>query len=106
MQRCVKPARSASMLQRLPLRLKTRATAGSQAQNRRRIAMTPKLVIEHLTKQFGTFKAVDDVSLVVDTGCIFGLLGRNGAGKTTAFSCALGLARPTAGSVWFDGAQL
>jgi ABC-2 type transport system ATP-binding protein len=68
--------------------------------------MMPKLVIENLTKQYGTFKAVDDLSFEVEAGCIFGLLGRNGAGKTTTFSCALGLARPTRGRVWFDGEPL
>src|SRR5215469_13600721 len=68
--------------------------------------MTPKLVIEHLTKSYKAVRAVDDLSLDVSQGCIFGLLGRNGAGKTTTISCALGLARPDAGVVWFDGSAL
>jgi ABC-2 type transport system ATP-binding protein len=68
--------------------------------------MTPALAIEHLVKSYGGTRAVDDLSLVVDPGCIFGLLGRNGAGKTTTFSCALGLVRPEAGSVTFFGRPL
>ncbi|MDQ2680477.1 MAG: ATP-binding cassette domain-containing protein, partial [Candidatus Eremiobacteraeota bacterium] len=68
--------------------------------------MTPKLVIEHLTKSYGSFEAVNDLSLSVGDGSVFGLLGRNGAGKTTVFSCALGLMRPNSGSVLFGGQQL
>jgi ABC-2 type transport system ATP-binding protein len=68
--------------------------------------MTPKLAIEHLTKNYKTVRAVDDLSLEIAPGCTFGLLGRNGAGKTTTISCALGLTRPTAGAVWFDGGAL
>lgn len=68
--------------------------------------MTAKLVIEHLTKQYGRSTAVDDLSLEVPSGSIFGVIGRNGAGKTTTLSCALGLARPSSGRVWHDGREL
>jgi ABC-2 type transport system ATP-binding protein len=54
--------------------------------------------VEHLTKRFGDFVAVDDVSFAVETGEVFGWLGPNGAGKTTTIRILLGLLRPTAGS--------
>jgi ABC-2 type transport system ATP-binding protein len=62
--------------------------------------------IEHLTKNYGTFRAVDDVSIDIPSGSVFGLLWPNGAGKTTTFKCMLGLALPTSGNVTFDGKQL
>jgi ABC-2 type transport system ATP-binding protein len=64
------------------------------------------ITIEHLTKTFGRFTAVDDVSIEIPSGSVFGLLGPNGAGKTTTFKCMLGLAFPTAGAVRFDGKPL
>lgn len=54
--------------------------------------------VRHLTKQFGNFKAVDDISFDVSKGEIFGFLGANGAGKTTAIRILCGLSRPTSGS--------
>ncbi len=54
--------------------------------------------IDHLTKRFGQFTAVDDLSLTVETGEIFGFLGANGAGKTTAIRMLCGLLLPTSGS--------
>lgn len=54
--------------------------------------------IKHLTKAFGTFKAVDDISFDVRKGEIFGFLGANGAGKTTAMRMLCGLSYPTSGS--------
>lgn len=62
--------------------------------------------IEHLSKAYGRFLAVDDVSIEIPRGSVFGLLGPNGAGKTTTFKCLLGLARPTAGAIRFDGQPL
>lgn len=62
--------------------------------------------IDHLTKRFGKFTAVDDVSIEIPTGSVFGLLGPNGAGKTSTFKCMLGLAAPTSGAVRFDGKPL
>lgn len=53
----------------------------------------------HLTKQYGQRLAVNDLSLEVKCGEIFGFLGPNGAGKTTTIRMALGLIRPTSGSV-------
>ena len=62
--------------------------------------------ISHLRKNYGSFAAVDDLSLNVPAGCVFGLLGPNGAGKTTTFKCMLGLARPNAGTITYDGKPL
>ncbi|HLI94258.1 MAG TPA: ATP-binding cassette domain-containing protein, partial [Puia sp.] len=53
--------------------------------------------VSHLTKRFGTFTAVDDISFDVHKGEIFGFLGANGAGKTTAMRMLCGLSKPTAG---------
>jgi len=62
--------------------------------------------IENLSKTFGSFKAVDDVSLHVPSGEIHGFLGPNGAGKTTTISMIAGLLRPSAGRVTIDGHDL
>ncbi len=53
--------------------------------------------VEHLTKKFGSFTAVDDISFEVHKGEIFGFLGANGAGKTTAMKMLTGLSFPTSG---------
>ncbi len=53
--------------------------------------------VEHLTKRFGDFTAVDDISFDVRRGEIFGFLGANGAGKTTAMRMLTGLSYPTSG---------
>jgi len=58
-----------------------------------------------LTKQFGTYKAVDDLNLNVPTGSICGFLGRNGAGKTTTIKMLVGLAKPTGGSISLMGTK-
>lgn len=54
--------------------------------------------VEGLTKQFGNFTAVDQISFKVKRGEIFGFLGANGAGKTTAMRMLCGLSQPTAGT--------
>ncbi len=59
--------------------------------------------IEHLTKQFGRFTAVDDLSFSVEPGEVFGFLGANGAGKTTTIRMMCGLLKPTAGEILMDG---
>ena len=61
------------------------------------------VVIDHLTKRFGAFTAVDDVSLEVARGEIFGFLGPNGAGKSTTIRILCGLLGPTSGRASVGG---
>jgi ABC-2 type transport system ATP-binding protein len=62
--------------------------------------------IEGLRKSFGRVKALDSLSLVVETGSVFGFLGPNGAGKTTAIRILAGLARAHGGRAWLDGIEV
>ncbi len=64
------------------------------------------LKIEHLTKQYGDKKAVDDLSLEIRPGEIYGFIGHNGAGKTTTIKCAIGILNYDAGEVYIDGISL
>jgi ABC-2 type transport system ATP-binding protein len=57
----------------------------------------------HLSKTYGSTKAVNDLSFVVEAGVVTGFLGPNGAGKSTTLRLILGLDRPTAGTVTIDG---
>jgi ABC-2 type transport system ATP-binding protein len=57
------------------------------------------LLLTDLTKRFGSFTAVDDLSLEVPRGCVYGFLGPNGAGKTTTIRMALSIYAPTSGRV-------
>jgi len=61
---------------------------------------------EELTRRFGDFVAVDAISLEVERGEIFGFLGANGAGKTTAIRMFCGLLAPSGGEAWVDGIPL
>ena len=61
------------------------------------------IVADQLTKQFGTFTAVDHISFQVKRGEIFGFLGANGAGKTTAIKMMSGLLLPTSGTATIAG---
>ncbi len=66
--------------------------------------MNERAVIAHgLTRRFGKFTAVDHIDLEVDRGEIFGFLGANGAGKTTAIRMLCGLLSPSDGQAWVDG---
>jgi ABC-2 type transport system ATP-binding protein len=65
--------------------------------------MTAAIRIEGLTKTFGRLRAVDDITLEVPRGSIFGFLGANGAGKTTTLRMIAGLAKPTAGTISVAG---
>ena len=56
-----------------------------------------------LTKHYGAITAVDNLSLRIPRGGVFGLLGPNGSGKTTTMSMLLGLSRPTSGSIRLFG---
>lgn len=68
------------------------------------------ITVSSLTKTYGrgssAVTAVDDVSLTVDAGQIFGILGRSGAGKTTLLRCLTALERPTSGTVEVAGVEL
>jgi len=62
--------------------------------------------VEHLVKEYGSFRAVDDVSLTVPAGEIHGFLGPNGAGKTTTMRMIAGLLRPSSGRILVNGHDL
>jgi ABC-2 type transport system ATP-binding protein len=64
------------------------------------------IVVEGLTKRYGGMTAVDNLSFTVRRGAVTGFLGPNGAGKTTALKAIVGIARPTAGRVFIDGAPI
>lgn len=62
--------------------------------------------VKHLTKRFGIFTAVNDISFSIKEGEIVGFLGRNGAGKTTTISMLMGLLTPTSGTITIFGNDL
>lgn len=66
----------------------------------------PAVYAERLTKRFGSFTAVDELSLTVQQGEIFGFLGANGAGKTTAIRMFCGLLQPSSGVARVAGYDL
>jgi ABC-2 type transport system ATP-binding protein len=63
----------------------------------------PVITVDHLSRSFGAFKAVDDVTFDVRRGEVFGFLGSNGAGKSTTIRMLCGLLKPTAGRAVVDG---
>ncbi len=66
----------------------------------------PLLRVENVTKRFGGFVALNDVSLAVAEGERLGVIGPNGAGKSTLVNCISGLLRPEAGRVYFAGIDI
>ncbi len=66
----------------------------------------PTIDIQHISKQFATTRAVDDVSFSVDSGEIFGLLGPNGAGKTTTIRMLLDIFKPDEGKISIFGGPM
>ena len=70
---------------------------GSEAMGEHARSNDHAVYVENLTKNFGDFTAVDNVSFAVERGTIFGFLGPNGAGKTTTIRVLLGLLKPTSG---------
>lgn len=64
------------------------------------------LQLEHVDVCYGSFKALTDISMTVDTGELVVLLGANGAGKTSLFNAISGLVKPTAGDIRFEDKQL
>ncbi|MDE7141958.1 MAG: ABC transporter ATP-binding protein [Muribaculaceae bacterium] len=66
----------------------------------------PAIAVAELTKRFGSFTAVDRITFEVERGEIFGFLGANGAGKTTAMRMLCGLSRPTSGKGFVAGCDI
>lgn len=66
------------------------------------VGMPPAILTIGLSRYYG-IRALQDLHLEVASGTIFGFLGRNGAGKTTAIRLMTGLARPSAGNAWIAG---
>lgn len=64
------------------------------------------LKIEHLTKKYGDFKAVDDLSLHIAPGEIYGFIGHNGAGKTTTLKSVVGIIQFDNGEIYIDGTSI
>ncbi|WP_433634745.1 dipeptide ABC transporter ATP-binding protein [Nocardia sp. CA-120079] len=69
-------------------------------------ATDPLLRLRGLSKTFGGVRAVDDVSIDVGVGTTHAIVGESGAGKSTVARIAVGLTKPDAGAVWFDGNQV
>ena len=61
------------------------------------------LILDHVVKKFGSYAAVDDLSLTIPAGEFFGFLGPNGAGKTTTIKMMTGLFAPTSGCISING---
>ena len=61
------------------------------------------LKLQNITKTFGGFKALDELSMSVPKGSVYGLVGPNGAGKSTAIRCIVGVYRPDSGEITMDG---
>ena len=59
--------------------------------------------LKNVTKTFGDFKALEDLSMCVPKGAVYGLVGPNGAGKSTAIRCIVGVYRPDSGEIAADG---
>ena len=63
----------------------------------------PVIALHHLSKSYGNVHAVQDLSLTIEAGTIFGFLGPNGAGKTTTMRMLCGLTHPTSGRATIEG---
>jgi putrescine transport system ATP-binding protein len=84
----------------------TSAGAAAKAQLWNDPTARPYVQVEHITKSFGDFKAVNDVSLKIYKGEIFCLLGASGCGKTTLLRMLGGFETPTAGKIFIDGEDM
>ena len=68
--------------------------------------MSDILEVKHLTKNYGDFTALSDVTFSLERGKIIGLLGSNGSGKTTLLKMIAGILQPTSGTVTVDGMEI
>lgn len=68
--------------------------------------MEEKIRIENVTKKFGSYAALDGISLNFEKGKIHGIIGRNGSGKTVLFKCICGFLRVDGGAVLVNGKQI
>jgi branched-chain amino acid transport system ATP-binding protein len=68
--------------------------------------VNPVVRAEHLTRAWGTFAAVNDVTFQLDAGARHALIGPNGAGKTTFINLLTGVLEPTRGEVWLEGRRV
>lgn len=64
------------------------------------------LEVKNLVKQFGEKTAVNDLSFKIESGKMYGLVGRNGAGKSTTFRMILGIIQPTSGEILYNGKKI
>jgi ABC-2 type transport system ATP-binding protein len=67
------------------------------------MSTTDIVVVKNLSKRYGDFAAVDNISFSIRRGEVFGFLGPNGAGKTTTINMMIGLARPSSGTIMIGG---
>src|SRR5215467_1270448 len=63
----------------------------------------PVIALDRLSKSYGNVRAVQDLSLTIEAGTIFGFLGPNGAGKTTTIRMLCGLTHPSSGNAMIQG---
>ena len=68
-------------------------------------SVTAVISVEHMTKDFGTVRAVEDLSFTIEAGSVVGFLGPNGSGKTTTLRSVVGLVEPTSGSATVCGVR-
>ena len=62
--------------------------------------------IEHVSKQFGSLQVLEDISINIDQGDIFGIIGQSGAGKSTLLRCINGLEKYNGGSITVEGKEI
>ena len=86
----------------------TESSGRQESSSRSVAAATPARLLstENLAKEYNERKVVNNVSIFVNAGQIVGLLGPNGAGKTTTFNIVVGIVRPDAGEVIFEGKKI
>jgi putrescine transport system ATP-binding protein len=84
----------------------TSGGAAAKAEPWKDPAAKPYVQVDRITKSFGDFKAVDDVSLKIYKGEIFCLLGASGCGKTTLLRMLGGFETPSSGKIFIDGEDM